>query len=128
MRRGCIWKPAELTVAEIRGAEISLIFAHYDYFTGRAIRILLTLEGTRANLEAAATCIDIARREKVWFVSRHAQRVANDAYSTWHERATDLQLKVLGELARSSPSKVQVALLAVLERELSCAQTSLPTT
>ena len=110
---------------EIRRSEITLVFAHYDYFTGRAVRIVLNMEPTRENLEAAFQCLAIAKREKVGYASKYAQKIADDAYHTWHGRATDLQLKVLHALASTKAQKLQDALGDILDRELKSAQTML---
>lgn len=110
---------------ELRRSEITLLFAHYDYFTGRAIRIVLTLEQTPPNLEAAVQCIIMAKKERVFYMSKNARKIAADAYFTWRLHASDLQLKLLDELQRGASAKVQDAVLGLLERELRAGQQQL---
>lgn len=110
---------------EIRRSELTLLFAHYDYFTGRAIRIMLHVpQGIESmahlvnRLEQACQCIVLAKKNNVRYVSAEAREVAHDAYRTLRSVCTDLQLKVLECCAVSTTTVVQKALLTLLEREL----------
>ena len=111
---------------EIRRNEVTNLFAHYDYFTGRAIRIVLNGE-TRKDLEMACQCIVLAKKLKVRYVGAEAREVAADAYRTLRPVTTDLQLKVLECCATSPPGIVQKALLSLFELELSKMQMEIVT-
>lgn len=102
---------------EIRRSEKTTLFAHYDYFTGRAIRIIMNGD-TAKDLEMACQCIVLAKKNKVRYVSAEAREVAHAAYLTLRSVCTDIQLKVLECCATSTSTVVQKALLQLLEREL----------
>lgn len=105
-------------MSEIRRSEKTLLFAHYDYFTGRALRILLNLEDTTANIDAACACLVVARKERSSYQSKQAKKLASECYHVWRLQLTDVQLRVLDTCASAPPNRLQQRLLETLELEL----------
>ncbi len=99
-------------------ASLTTVYCHYDYFTGRGIRIVLELETTKENLEAAIVCVERAKHERSQMVSKRARDIAGDAYHTSRPIASDMQLKVLDVLASNLANVVHARLLDLLQREL----------